>query len=329
MKKIITISVLLTCSFLTSAQEINPFESIGKEGKILTLSNGKYTEVHINDSLQRIGSVIVNLNTGTIYELLDIDTLYAEATLDPTVISRWYSVDPLFAKYPDKSPYNFVGNNPIMNREIDGRDYEVSIKKSDNGNTITIKAVYYTDIKGSDSYNSAVAATEFWNAQNGKFQYIVDESDGSQTVYDVVFDLSYKESGYGDMSQLPALDDKIGNSYTVRSDENIEGGGLGGTERGKFVDVAESRKETDTGAHEIGHTLNLGHFAQGLMKEIDKAATITRESIVLIEYVKQIIDFSIGKGDMNSDTAPVTKANTTLDNPQNLKTEGSVMFKQE
>jgi hypothetical protein len=121
MKKIITISVLLTCSFLTSAQEINPFESIGKEGKILTLSNGKYTEVHVNDSLQRIGSVIVNLNTGTIYELLDIDTLYAEASLDPTVISRWYSVDPKANRYPFFSPYSAFGNNPILFVDSDGR----------------------------------------------------------------------------------------------------------------------------------------------------------------------------------------------------------------
>lgn len=121
MKKIITTSVLLSCTFLSSAQEINPFESIGKEGKILTLSNGKYTEVHVNDSLQRIGSVIVNMNTGIIYELLDTDTLYSEATLDPTVISRFYSLDPASTKYPGDSPYMFAGNNPIFYIDEDGK----------------------------------------------------------------------------------------------------------------------------------------------------------------------------------------------------------------
>ena len=90
MKNIILI-LLTSVAFSINAQEVNPFESIGKEGKILTLSKGKYTEIHVNDSLQRIGSVIVNMNTGTIYELLNTDTLYSEATLDPTVISRWYS----------------------------------------------------------------------------------------------------------------------------------------------------------------------------------------------------------------------------------------------
>jgi hypothetical protein len=121
MKKIIITSVLLSCVFLSNAQEINPFESIGKEGKILTLSNGKYTEVHVNDSLQRIGSVIVNMNTGTIYKLLDIDTLYSEATLDPTVIGRWYSLDPLASAYTAISPYVFVANTPIIATDKDGR----------------------------------------------------------------------------------------------------------------------------------------------------------------------------------------------------------------
>ena len=105
-----------------SSQEINPFERIGKEGKILTLSKGKYTEVHIDDSLQRIGSVIVNMNSGTIYELLNTDTLYSEATLDPTVISRWYSRDPKESKYPDLSPYNFVANSPLLFIDPNGED---------------------------------------------------------------------------------------------------------------------------------------------------------------------------------------------------------------
>lgn len=325
MKKIIITSVLLSCAFLSSAQEINPFESIGKKGKILTLSNGKYTEVHVNDSLQRIGSVIVNMNTGTIYELLDIDTLYSEATLDPTVISRWYSVDPLFAKYPDKSPYNFVGNNPILNKEIDGRDYEVTINKSDKGNTITIKAIYYTDIKDSESHIAATKATEFWNSQNKSFQYVVNEADGSQTVYDIVFELSVQNSENKMMAQSDAMDDKIGNSFLIYPDDNIEGGGFGGTTYGNQVEVAQSRKDTDTGPHEIGHTLNLGHFAEGLMKEIDKAGTITRESTVLISYVQQMIDFAVGKGNMSNDTAPVTQANAVLVNPENNNTNGVVI----
>lgn len=122
MNKIIY-AIFLLLGQVSFAQNTNPFKSIGKEAEVLTLSKGKYIEVHNNDSLQRIGSVIVNVNTGTIYELLDVDTLYSESTLDPTIISRWYSPDPLESKYPNMSPYVFAANSPIAFYDTDGRDW--------------------------------------------------------------------------------------------------------------------------------------------------------------------------------------------------------------
>lgn len=114
MKKILIISALSVIVFSAKAQtDFNPFESIGKKGKMLTLSNGKYIEVEMYDSLQRIGSVVMNMNTGKIYKLLPIDTVYSESTLDPTVISRWYSIDPKASKFPYISPYASFNNNPI------------------------------------------------------------------------------------------------------------------------------------------------------------------------------------------------------------------------
>ena len=35
-------------------------------------------------------------------------------------LGRWLSVDPLQVKYPDKSPYNFCSNNPIIFVDPDG-----------------------------------------------------------------------------------------------------------------------------------------------------------------------------------------------------------------
>ncbi len=37
-------------------------------------------------------------------------------------IGRWLSLDPLQAKYPELSPYNFVANNPILFIDADGRE---------------------------------------------------------------------------------------------------------------------------------------------------------------------------------------------------------------
>ncbi len=252
--------------------------------------------------------------------------------LDPRV-GRWFSIDKLFAKKPAQSPYSFVGNSPIMNREIDGNDYEVVINKSDKGNTITIKAVVYTDVKGSDSHNAGTKATEFWNGQNGKFKYQVNESDGTVTNYDVVFELTVKEVSESSKSMFGAVegaksdayDDKKGNSLSVVEDNDVKGGGFGGTEQGQFIEIAKSRKDTDTPAHELGHDLNLGHFPEGIMKEIDKAGTIKRESVATKENVQQIVDYAVGKTGGHEGTAPGSKANTKVVNPQGNKTEGTVI----
>jgi hypothetical protein len=105
------------------AQEDNPFSSIDKKGKILTLSNGKYNEIHVYDSLQRIGSVIINRNTGKIYQLLDSNSLFNESDFDPTVTSRFYAVDPLASEYPRNSPYAFSENRAIDGVELEGLEY--------------------------------------------------------------------------------------------------------------------------------------------------------------------------------------------------------------
>jgi RHS repeat-associated protein len=58
--------------------------------------------------------------------------------LDPRY-GRWLSVDPLAAKYPSLSPFNFTGNNPIMFIDPDGekivwgevtREYKQIIKSA-------------------------------------------------------------------------------------------------------------------------------------------------------------------------------------------------------
>jgi RHS repeat-associated protein len=42
-------------------------------------------------------------------------------------IGRWLSLDPLQKKYPAQSPYNYVENNPLVYKDIDGRDKWITI----------------------------------------------------------------------------------------------------------------------------------------------------------------------------------------------------------
>ncbi len=97
---------------VTTAQ--NPYESIGKKAKVLTLSNGKYQEIFTNDTIVPIGSVMYNRVTGDIVAFLTRDTMYAEYNLEPEVVSRWLSPDPLGAKFPQNSPYSYANDNPIL-----------------------------------------------------------------------------------------------------------------------------------------------------------------------------------------------------------------------
>jgi hypothetical protein len=113
---------------VTTAQ--NPYESIGKpmpKGKILTLTNGKYPEVIENDTVVRIGSVMFNTVTGEVVAFLEKDTLHTEYSLEPDVVSRWLSPDPLAEKYLQWSPYVYGANNPIKFIDPDGRDIIITL----------------------------------------------------------------------------------------------------------------------------------------------------------------------------------------------------------
>ena len=100
----------------------NPYESIGKKAKVLTLSNGKYQEIFTNDTIVPIGSVMYNRVTGDIVAFITRDTMYAEYNLEPEVVSRWLSPDPLGAKFPQNSPYVYANNNPILFIDPDGQE---------------------------------------------------------------------------------------------------------------------------------------------------------------------------------------------------------------
>lgn len=111
MKKVLPLLALLLCTGTILAQ--NPFEKFGYTPKIGTLSKGKYIEHFDTDSIIQIGSVLFNPFTKKITGLVETEIMYSEATLQPEIVSRWMTPDPLSDEFPDKSPYNFVNNNPI------------------------------------------------------------------------------------------------------------------------------------------------------------------------------------------------------------------------
>lgn len=117
--KISTIIILFLFSIGTKAQ--NPFEELGVEVEVLTLSKGRFCEFFPNDTIVRIGTVIFNTVTNQVVDLVVIDsTNINDLRLQPYITSRWLSPDPLAEKIPEWSPYNFCRGNPINRIDPNG-----------------------------------------------------------------------------------------------------------------------------------------------------------------------------------------------------------------
>jgi hypothetical protein len=119
MKNIFILLIGLTCCFASQAQQ--PFKEYGYKVKVATLSQGKYVEFFDQDTIVQIGTVLLNRRSGKIVSFVEYDTTFNEYSLQPELISRWMSPDPLAEEFYSESPYNFSHNNPLRYIDPDGR----------------------------------------------------------------------------------------------------------------------------------------------------------------------------------------------------------------
>lgn len=125
-RQFIFIALLLFSLATFSQSQPNPFRRIGKKADVIDLSKGKYVEIIEKDSLERVGSVLVNRYTRKIERFLD--ETQADTEVDNTAQSRFFSVDPIAAKFPYYSPYQFAGNMPIWASDLDGLEPDFRYK---------------------------------------------------------------------------------------------------------------------------------------------------------------------------------------------------------
>lgn len=116
--KTLFLAVLLLSSMAAISQIKNPYKSIGKKSETLTLSNGKYEEFFDEDSIQQIGTALVNVRTQKVVKLLSEEE--AKDRLENEKGSRFLSVDPISSAFPELTPYQYASNNPVMNIDLDG-----------------------------------------------------------------------------------------------------------------------------------------------------------------------------------------------------------------
>ncbi len=106
----------------------HPYQQFGGDNvELLTLSQGQYPEFFDADSIEIIGSALLNTNSLKIVGLVEEDQLAAETLLNPEAVSRFLSVDPLSSSYPWYSPYQFAGNTPIQAIDIEGLEEHIII----------------------------------------------------------------------------------------------------------------------------------------------------------------------------------------------------------
>jgi RHS repeat-associated protein len=239
MKRIVLVSLFAVLS-ATAAFAQQPFEQYGYKVKVATLSRGKYLEFFDQDSLVQIGSVMLNQYTGKIVSFVQVDTVYSEATLEPELVSRWLSPDPLSEKYSSLSPYNFVANNPVLLVDPDGREIWISYGdnqrvKYDNGKLYNEDGSKY---KGKDAFVSTTMKTlsAMGSTKNGKT---------------VLGELSKSENSFNFTNTY--MKDSKGNDVkgTLALSENKNGGGeihaAGLMEDTNFAEKIENT------AHELYH----------------------------------------------------------------------------
>ena len=184
----------------------------------------------------------------------------------------WLAVDKLTSEYPSLSPYCFVAGNPLIFVDSDGKDYVIVIDNQKEQPTITILATVYSITKDKAEAESAALG---WNAQSGKYQYIVSEGE-SIVSYDVNIQITVIDVGddYNERDNTWFKDiSGMSNTYMTAKLETIEGNSGIAEDAGNVnhgisqITVAEGKqKERSTGTHEMGHILGLKHMMKGVMK---------------------------------------------------------------
>ncbi|TRX61455.1 hypothetical protein FNH22_05215 [Fulvivirga sp. M361] len=282
-QSVIALTTIMLLIMSTSYSQ-QPFERLGYTVPISTLSQGKYSEDFTSDSLVQVGSVMLNRVTGKIVSFITYDTMYSEHSLDPQLISRFMSQDPLGEKFYPLSPYNYVANNPILFVDPDGRELVVYFKgkgsntkfinqinamfdgqfkltftqfKDGDGNAV--KGKYTVGIQATEDGGDVSKLTEGQQAFYKGFKQVVDHSvrvdldvfNGNSKVD--VGNYQNNALDVGDTEQFPEYD-----ATKYEQQGPTQGGKIIHEVREQFGKALDGRKKGDWRGYNSNHSRAIG-----------------------------------------------------------------------
>ncbi len=178
-------------------------------------------------------------------------------------LGRVPSPDKLQAKYPWISPYAFVANNPILNREIDGRDWTVSSFKDDKGNTI-IKIVLDAVVLNSSATTSLDMqglANAVKNQVQTSYSMTYKNDDGTITTVEAIANVRVI-GNKADRATNEHLIEVLDNSHPIIGGDYGYGPFYGNQVyiNADMVPNMINGNDNNTVPHELGHTAGLAHM---------------------------------------------------------------------
>lgn len=166
----------------------------------ITLSNGLFDEMHEKKDFEKYSKIVFDTKKNKIVGFVSKDSTYNNYNFDPVLFAL--SVDPLQSKYPDLSPYNFVGNNPIFLVDKDGREIVVHYKLNGEDQTIILKKTSDIELlknvkSDNDFVENVYASIEYLNDSKraektinrlitAKRDINIVESDNTETDFDPI-----------------------------------------------------------------------------------------------------------------------------------------------
>lgn len=201
----------------------DPFPSIKnaspEDKRYSTLSGGLFEEVKVKKQFEQYGQFTLDTEKKKLVKL--VDSTNFKYLIDPVVFA--WSVDPMAHKYPSWSPYAAFFNNPIYYIDPDGKE---GIGAVDHKNkTVTIKAVYFTEIGKSGFNKENLNQLQGLNATLNSNNYTITDETNSLHGYTVQFDLQFVPVNAAEKAQQFAVSEQQLTANNATGGTNlIEGG---------------------------------------------------------------------------------------------------------